>query len=446
MKSTPRPTPRPGARIWRTLAVIIAAQLLSVPLLARAVPAFARQTGMQCATCHAGGQFPELTSFGRMFKMTGYAIGTRTLPLSVMGVASYTKSATPTDDDAFAKDAVALFQTASVFVAGKITDKSGIFAQATYNNYDNRDPVTGRWNGKWGSDNLDLRYADHFALHGEDLIIGLNLNNNPSVSDPWNTAPAWLQYVPTQFGVTGPDAAPVVTQLGALVAGVGAYGFWDGTLYIEASGYQSATGAWSFLSLGTSNADQIKLRGINPYLRVALTHDWGPHSAMVGLMAFNADIYPDNLNPSGPTTQYHDRGVDAQYQYSDAPHTATAQMSYIHETIAHGDLTAVAANRTNQLNQLKLKGSYTYGAKYGASLAYFSTTGSSDAVLYPDAASNPDTRGWTPELFWIPEQHLRAGVQYFAYDRFHGASNNYDGNGRNARDNNTLFVYLWGLY
>jgi mono/diheme cytochrome c family protein len=26
--------------------------------------------------------------------------------------------------------------------------------------------------------------------------VGVSVNNNPSVSDPWNTAPAWMQYVP----------------------------------------------------------------------------------------------------------------------------------------------------------------------------------------------------------------------------------------------------------
>lgn len=433
-------------RICRAFALIIAAQQMSLPPPAHAVPAFARQTGQQCAACHAGGQFPELTSFGRTFKMTGYTIGTHTIPLSAMGVASFTKSASPSEDEAFAKDAVALFQTGSVFVAGKIANKAGIFAQATYNNYDSRDPDTGRWKGKWRSDNLDLRYADHVTVKGKDVIVGLGLNNNPSVSDPWNTAPAWIQYVPTQFGVTGPDAAPVVTQLGAQVAGIGAYAFWNSLVYIEASGYQTANGVWSFLSQGTANADQIKLRGVNPYLRLALSHDWGPHSAMIGILAMNAEVYPDNLNPSGATTQFHDRGFDAQYQYSLAPHAVTAQLSYIHESIAHGDATGVAANPVNHLNQMKLKASYTYGAKYGVSLAYFSTTGSSDAVLYPDAASNPDTRGWTPELFWIPEQHLRAGIQYFAYDRFHGAAKNFDGAGRDAKDNNTLFIYLWGNF
>ena len=428
------------------LTVIFVTSGFLFPLISHALPSFARQTGQNCVACHAGGQFPELTPYGRLFKLTGYTIGSRSIPLSVMGVGSLTKSSTPTEDAAFAKDAVAIFQTGSVFLAGKVTENIGVFAQATYHNYDSQNPDTGKWQDKWSSDNIDLRYADRFIDPTRDLIVGLNVNNNPSIADPWNTAPAWIQYVPTRFGVTGPDAAPIVSQLGAQVAGLGAYAFWNNTLYAEISGYQTANGIWSFLSQGTSHADQIKLKSTNPYLRVALSHEWGPHNAMVGMFAMNAEIYPDNLNPTGPTTHYRDRGVDAQYQYILDPHTMTAQLSYVRESIDHGDLTGIATNTSNTLNQVRVKASYVYRAKYGASLSYFSTTGTSDTTLYPDVATNPDTRGFVPEIFWTPVQYVRVGAQYTAFNRFHGATSNYDGAGRNPKDNNTFFMYVWGAY
>ncbi|WP_229213493.1 MULTISPECIES: cytochrome C [unclassified Duganella] len=428
------------------LAWLLLAQLLGSPILAHALPAFARQTGQNCVACHAGGQFPELTSYGRLFKMTGYTIGNKAIPLSAMGIASYTKSSSPADDPTFAKDAVALFQTGSVFVAGKLNENVGVFAQATYNNYDSQNPDSGGWQGKWASDNFELRYADRMIDTDRDLIFGLTLNNNPSLADPWNTAPAWMQYVPTQFGVTGPDAAPIVSQLGTQAAGVAAYAFLNQTLYAEVATYQTANGAWSFLSQGTKNADQVELQGSNPYARLALSHDWGPHSAMIGVMAMNANIYPDNLNPSGPTIHYHDRGIDAQYQYLLDPHAATVQLSYIAESIDNGGVAGIAANSSNRLKQLRIKGSYVYRARYGGSLSYFSTTGSSDTALYPDAASNPDTRGWVPEVFWTPVQYLRVGAQYFNFKRYHGAVANYDGAGRNPDGNNTVFVYVWGAY
>ena len=39
---------------------------------ARAVPSFAIQTGQPCAACHVGAFGPQLTSFGRDFKLYGY--------------------------------------------------------------------------------------------------------------------------------------------------------------------------------------------------------------------------------------------------------------------------------------------------------------------------------------------------------------------------------------
>lgn len=416
---------------------------------AQAVPAFARQTGQNCLACHAGGQFPELTPYGRRFKLTGYTMGTRDVPLAVMGVASYTKSSKPDPSDpTFARDAVALFQTGSVFVAGKVTDNIGLFSQFTYNNYDHVSADNNQWTGKWGSDNFDLRYADHFVSADNDLIVGVSLNNNPSVQDVWNSAPAWVSYVPSSpFGVSGPAAGPAINGLGQQAAGLSAYAFWNNLVYGEVGGYRTANGAWSFLSQGIANGDQTKLSGWNPYVRLALNRDWGAHSAMLGVFAMNSDIYPDNTNPSGPVTRFRDRGFDAQYQYLLDPHTVTGQLSYIHENISGGDVTGVSTQSSLGLNQLRASASYIYRSKYGAKLTYFSTTGSSDDTMYASNANfSPDTRGWIPELFWMPIQNVRVGMQYFKFNRFNGASDNYDGNGRNASDNNTLFFYVWGAY
>ena len=42
---------------------------------AHAVPSFARQTGMNCVACHVGSFGPQLTAFGRSFKLNGYVWG-----------------------------------------------------------------------------------------------------------------------------------------------------------------------------------------------------------------------------------------------------------------------------------------------------------------------------------------------------------------------------------
>ena len=45
--------------------------LLALPSPAEAVPSFAAQTGQPCAACHVGSFGPQLTGFGRDFKLYG---------------------------------------------------------------------------------------------------------------------------------------------------------------------------------------------------------------------------------------------------------------------------------------------------------------------------------------------------------------------------------------
>jgi hypothetical protein len=91
--------------------------------------------------------------------------------------------------------------------------------------------------------------------------------------------------------------------------------------------------------------------------------------------------------------------------------------------------------------------SYIYQARYGISLSYFNVTGSTDSAAYGSSANfSPATSGWMPEIFWIPVQNIRIGVQYTHFTKYLGARSNYDGMGRNASDNDTLFVYLWAAY
>ena len=53
--------------------VIVAAVLgLLFPALAQAVPNYAQQTGQPCTACHIGAYGPQLTAFGRAFKIGGY--------------------------------------------------------------------------------------------------------------------------------------------------------------------------------------------------------------------------------------------------------------------------------------------------------------------------------------------------------------------------------------
>src|SRR5580658_10172450 len=58
-----------AVRPWTPLLL---APLLLRPDSARAVPAFAEQTGQPCAACHVGAFGPQLKQYGRDFKLNGY--------------------------------------------------------------------------------------------------------------------------------------------------------------------------------------------------------------------------------------------------------------------------------------------------------------------------------------------------------------------------------------
>ncbi len=480
------------------LVALAAGAAALLPFDAVALPAFARQTGQNCVACHAGGQFPELTPYGRMFKLTGYTMGARALPLSVMGVinAANVANTTKSDDPAadFQKNGAAVFASGSLFVAGKITDNLGLFSQITYDNYATQDEA-GQFHGHTSVDNIDLRYADRFINANRDLVVGISINNNPSVSDPWNTAAAWMQYVPAaslsshQF-TDASTPFPSFDVNSSALAGINAYAYWNRTLYGELGFYGTAKGALSIMASGTADADLQQLSGANPYWRLALTHEWGPHNVMVGTTGMVAHAFDVGSDTSDANNlgRFKNLGLDAQYQYLLDPHTLTAQVAYMRQTqeysanamaaatpvyfLADGVTPVAAANPSDTTNIFRAKLSYIYQAKYGGSLAFFNKSGSTNTLnqtsgydnlqqitstdpngtgiastrVNGNLSGNPGTRGLTYELFWMPLQNVRVGAQYTAYSRFNGASVNYDGFGRDAKDNNTLFGYIWFAY
>jgi hypothetical protein len=443
-------TSLPSARIeWfsRLFSALVLLAMVFIGLLpgeASAIPLFNRQTGQNCVACHAGGQFPELTPYGRLFKMTGYTIGERTTPVSAMAVLTYSKvsntskSADPSAD--FQKNGSLIFPTASLFLGGKISDNVGAFAQITYDRYATQSD-DGAFHGHTNADNIDIRYADRFIGTARDLIFGVSLNNNPSLADPWNTAAAWMQYVPvpstTSSQYIDGNAPYPGFAAGGNIAGITAYAYWNQTVYAEFGGYRTAKGLFRFMSAGLADADVTKLKGVNPYWRLAVNHEWGAHSLMVGTSGMVARVYDDPLDTSDSATTHRDRdlGIDAQYQYLLDPHSVTAQLAYTRNNHRYSDADPLAGT-SDTTNVTRTKLTYVYRAKYGTSLGAFNLTGS----------TNSTTRGLTYEAFWTPIQYIRIGAQYTAYSRFDGAANNYDGLGRNAGDNNSLFLYLWGAY
>src|SRR6476646_558112 len=109
---------------------------LSYSLPATAVPAFAVQTGQPCKTCHIGAFGPQLTPFGRQFKMNGYTLragDTFTLPVSAMAIASFvhTQGDQEPPTSSFSTNDNTTLDEASIFLAGGYQHVGG-FAEITY--------------------------------------------------------------------------------------------------------------------------------------------------------------------------------------------------------------------------------------------------------------------------------------------------------------------------
>jgi hypothetical protein len=431
-----------------------------------AVPSFARQTGMACAACHT--VFPELTPFGREFKLNGYVLdnikqitGTtidnhQTLalnslpPISAMVQVAYTHTGTALPDTALpaalAKDGEVLFPSQlSLFYAGKIADELGAFVQLTYDGAADH----------FGIDNTDIRYAHHLSFGGTDanshyLILGITLNNNPTVQDVWNTTPAWGFPYSGSSVAPGPiTSAQIDGRLGQSVAGLGAYIWLDGHFYAELSGYTAAiVGGSHPLDSMQSNV----VHGVSPYWRVAYEQHWDRNSISVGAYGMETKVHPGNGTAlQGVTDQFNDAAVDVQYQFIGEDHLATLLATYIHEsqTLNASVIDQFAANTSNNLKTYKLTGEYSYQRRIGGSLGYFSTTGSADTVLYAaapvtgSANNSPNSSGYIAEVNYLPWLNTKLQLQYVGYEKFNGLKTNYDGTGRSASDNNTLFALVW---
>lgn len=420
---------------------VVAAVLAAAPA-ANAVPAYARQTGQDCIACHVGGFGPQLTAFGRAFKMSAFTLGSNegNVPLSAMLVASYTHTATdqvPAAPRLKANDNFSALQQASIFLAGKLSDHVGVFGQATYS--DTTSPAHIGW------DNTELRYAHDYQVGGVDGIFGLSLNNNPTLSDVWNTVPAWqFSYMGPPFGSSGPSATPTIYGLGASVAGLTAYTQVAGHWYVEAGAYHNLDGHTAQLL----NAGQAGLVGMAPYARAWYSTNIGPHVLELGLIGMTGQLNPA-ANPSPtPTDRFTDTGIDATYQFvNGGDHLVTANFIDMRERTrldqTYGGLNpnAGADNAGNLLNNASMNVSYWYQNTYGATVGLFNSVGSYDAQYF---GGSPNTTGSIFELDWNPfgkswtnpEKNLRIGLQYSAYSQFNGVT-------ANASDNNTLYLYLW---
>lgn len=248
-------------------------------------------------------------------------------------------------------------------------------------------------------------------------------------------------------------------RLAQLVFGATAYTLVDEHLYLEAGAYRGLSARW-LDNVGLYPANDAHVQGVAPYWRAAWQVTADDHYFSLGTFGLDVTMQPDPAATA--TNRYTDAALDATYQYTPkAPAAIIVNASLIHERQQLGASfsSGAAGSPTNHLDALEIDASFVWRQTFSAGVGLFDVSGSRDSVLYTPAplsgslAGSPETRGCTLQLEYVPFGkidsplrpwvNVRLGLQYTAYARFNGGAANYDGFGRSASGNGSLFLFAW---
>ncbi len=457
---------------WVAGMVLATLAVLLLPAPASAVPSLARQTGQPCTACHVGAYGPQLTPFGRAFKIGGYTQGGgegagANVPLSAMLLGSFTNTQADlpagTQPQHYGRNNNFAMDQISLFLAGRVNDYIGGFVQGTFTGVDSA----------FALDNTDIRLTTPLDVQGTELRIGMSVNNNPTVQDPYNTTFAWgYPFVASQFGLT-PTAAPVLAGgLGGNSIGTTAYFWYDRSLYGEFGIYNTLAPA-ALKIIGTDYGPG-STAGPAFYGRTAYEWNWNGQSAHVGALflasRFNPTMGTRMASGGLGRDSYTDFALDASYQFlGGGDHIFTAQTIYTYERQnlpGSMAIAGIASPAGFNLNNMRLNLSYYYQNTYGLTVGWQNTFGSANPLFktspHGDNAvtdgtgslnGKPNSNAFIFEADWVPFgkaeswgspwANLKLGIQYTAYTQFNGGTSNYDGAHHNASGNNTLYLFAW---
>lgn len=430
---------------------------------ASAVPSFVQQTGQNCASCHVGGFGPELTPFGRQFKLGGYTMRTKpSIPLGALGVASWTHTRKDQDEppEHLSRNNNLVLDDASIYLAGGIGSHFGGYAEVAYEGVERNTHL----------EMLDLRAVTPAKIFGADSTLGVTVNNAPTLEDPWNTLTMWSFPYTNSEAIEGPEAAPLIDMIMGNVIGASGYAWIGDKAYLAVGGYTSPSrGTLRFV--GAEPDEPGSVHGVAPYGRAAWETNLAGGTFQLGASAFKANIFPMRDRSSGYSDHYTDLGLDSSWFRTLGKDTLTLNFRYEHEKgnrrascvlgllgMGEEGVAAVAPEPPDpncaryHLNELRGTVAYSWRNKVGATLSAFSTTGSRNLNLY-EGNGKPDSNGLMGQLDFTPwgdgtsplgpRFNARLGVQYTIYGKFNGRRRNFDLAGRNADDNNTLRLFTW---
>ena len=429
---------------------------------------------------HLPHRLPELTPFGRRFKIGGYTMqggDWQGPPLAAMYMPSFTHTNSPQDSPpapGLHTNDNLVSQQVSGFVAGRLYGNLGSFIQVTGN------PIA----GTAALDASDVRYADTLKLFGQDTIWGIDANNTPTVEDPWNTTPAfgWPQNLVDYRARLRPAVDAYRERTGPDRRRRRRLSVLERHTLRRLHGLQGPASRGSRRRSATATRRRTPSPTSRRIRRLAAEPHWGPHYLEVGTFGMYSQIAPGRMYGFG-TDNYLDVGFDSQYQYDGDLYSVTVKLTDIMEWQKLNASTALgaASNLSNTLNSFKANASFVWDHTYSLGFGYFNIAGSHDCNMYGSGfnplctPANGGEAGGSPgpfnfsfnnspygnglilDLAYIPFSHgspfpyntwnARIGIQFTQYLHLYGGTNNFDGSylggTHNASGNNSVFAYAW---
>lgn len=412
---------------WVIVALMICAN-------ARAVPAFARQTGSACADCHTSAYGPALTPHGMQFKLNGYTESDgQGIKVPIAAQLNATRSMPARGED------TTQLSEADIYLAGRLLDQVGGYVKIETDN-------AGNDKFKTKLDNFDLRFvAKELKVGSKDLTVGVSVNNSPGSQDPIAALPAASTLGPpgvtgTLLNLSSPNA-PANRVIGATV-----YGLYDSKWYGEVGTYHSLQPSTQNRLGNNPNGDPGKLHDTG-YFRFAYMQDMRSQFFSAGVVALTTRR---RFPRTGPSDDITDLGYDLTYQYlGNREHIV--QLSYVNilERRDYGSappspiVPGLFGKPHGTVHDQTFTAAYTFMQSYTLLFSHLASTGSEDAARYipygrPDTTANLISVYWTPfgkEDSFTSIANLKLAATWFRFGRFNGSRTDIFGApGTNAGD------------
>ena len=197
----------------------------------------------------------------------------------------------------------------------------------------------------------------------------------------------------------------------------------------------------------------INIRGVAPYWRVAWQQTWKNNNLEVGSYGIHMKSTPGAI--TGLEDGYTDWAADFQYDRTipefrgdvlSIRGTYIRENSSLHATSAHGSVVPPTSpqHRSGERGVPSRRQVFGYNrivqCRRHARSFVIQFRSLTPLPVTGSANGDPRSAGYIANISWWPVQNIGLTLQYTGYTRFNGAATNYDGAGRNASSNNTLYL------